>query len=130
MKKNRMMRVSALCCLAAGMILSPAGQMHTQAVEAFATVQGSVMNGTTTDLLKLGTKEGNMEIKLDSSTDASGCKVLLHGYEVSVSVAHGPDGYLHAVTIVSGSKAETISLDTSKYSTVSGTISEKSKDGI
>ncbi|MDE7247635.1 MAG: hypothetical protein K2N43_07085 [Lachnospiraceae bacterium] len=130
MKKKRIMKISALCCLAAGMILSPAGQMNAQAVEAFATVQGSVMKGTTTDLLKLATKEGNMEIKLDSSTDASGCKVLLPGYNVSVSVAHGSDEYLHAVTITSGLKSETISLDTSKYSTVSGTISEKSKDGI
>lgn len=130
MKKNRIMRISALCALTAGMVLSPAGQMGVQAAEVIATVQGSVMKGTTTDLLKLATKEGNMEIKLDSSTDASDCKVLLPGYDVSVSVAHGSDEYLHAVRIVSGLKSDMVSLDTSKYSTVSGTISEKSKDGI
>lgn len=130
MKKNRLMKISALCVLTAGMILSPAGQMNAQAVEVVATVQGSVMKGTTTELLKLATKEGNMEIKLDSSTDVSGCKVLLPGYDVSVSVSHGSDAYLHAVRIVSGSKSEVVSLDTSKSSTVSGTISEKSKDGV
>lgn len=130
MKKHKLMKISALCCLTAGIVMSPAQQMGVQAAEIIATVQGSVMKGTTTDILKLATKEGDMEIKLDSSTDASDCKVLLPGYEVSVSVSHGSDAYLHAVKIVSGLKSDMVSLDTSKYSTVSGTISEKSKDGV
>lgn len=130
MKKIRIMKMSALCCLTAGMLLSPAGQMPAQAAEVIATVQGSVMNGTTTEILKLDTKEGNMEIKLDSSTDVSECKVLLPGNKISVSVSHGSDEYLHAVKIVAGLRSDTVSLDTSKSATVTGTISEKSKDGV
>ncbi len=130
MKKHMVMKIFALCGLALGLFMNPLKEMNVQAAEVIATVQGSVMKGTTTDLLKLATKEGNMEIKLDSSTDASGCKVLLPGYDVSVSVSHGSDEYLHAVKIVSGLKANTVSLDMSKSSTVSGTISEKSKDGV
>lgn len=130
MKKNRIGKILALCCLTAGLLLSPAGQMCTQAAEVIATVQGSVMNGTTTEILKLDTKEGNMEIKLDSGTDVSECKVLLPGNKISVSVSHGSDGYLHAVKIVAGLRSDTVSLDTSKSSTVTGTISDKSQNGV
>lgn len=130
MKKSRLKRISALCALTAGMVLSPAGQMNSQAAEVIATVQGSVMNGTTTEILKLDTKEGNMEIKLDSGTDVSECKVLLPGNKISVSVSHGSDEYLHAVKIVAGLRSDTVSLDTSKSSTVTGTITDKSKDGV
>ncbi len=130
MEKHMVMRISALCGLALGIFMSPVRETNVRAAEVIATVQGSVMKGTTTDLLKLATKEGNMEIKLDSSTDASECKVLLPGYDISVSVAQGSDEYLHAVKITSGLRSNMVSLDTSKYSTVSGTISEKSKDGV
>lgn len=130
MKKYGFMRLSALCCLTAGIMVSPAGKMDALASEVIATVQGSVMKGTTTDLLKLATKEGDMEIKLDSNTDASDCKVLLPGNNISVSVSHGSDAYLHAVKIVSGLRSDTVSLDTSKSSTVTGTITEKSRDGV
>ena len=130
MKKDWMIKASALCCLTAGMLLSPAGQMRAQAVEVIATVQGSVMSGTTTEILKLDTKEGNMEIKLDSGTDVSECKVLLPGNKISVSVSHGSDEYLHAVKIVTGLRSDTVSLDTSKSSTVTGTVTDKSKDGV
>lgn len=130
MKKDWRVKASALCCLTAGMLLSPAGQMRAQAVEVIATVQGSVMNGTTTEILKLDTQEGNMEIKLDSGTDVSECKVLLPGNKISVSVSHGSDAYLHAVKIVAGLRSDTVSLDTSKSSTVTGTVTDKSKDGV
>lgn len=130
MKKNRLMKMTALLMLTVGILLNPAGQMNVRAAEVIATVQGSVMKGTTTDILKLSTKEGDMEIKLDGGTDASDCKVLLPGNKISVSVSHGSDGYLHAVKIVSGLQSDTVSLDSSKSATVTGTITEKSKDGI
>lgn len=130
MKKQMIRKISALCCLTLAVFMSPAKQMNARAAEVIATVQGNVMKGTNTEILKLDTKEGNMEIKLDGGTDVSDCKVLLPGNQISVSVSHGSDGYLHAVKIVSGLHSDTVSLDTSKSSTVTGTITEKSKDGV
>lgn len=130
MKKQMIRKISALCCLTLAVFMSPAKQMNARAAEVIATVQGNVMKGTNTEILKLDTKEGNMEIKLDGGTDVSDCKVLLPGNQISVSVSHGSDGYLHAVKIVSGPHSDTVSLDTSKSSTVTGTITEKSKDGV
>lgn len=117
-------------CLAAGVFLTPVNQMEVRAEETIATVQGSVMSGTTTELLHLATKEGNMEIKMDGSTDASDCKVILPGTSISVSVSHGSDGYLHAVRITSGTKEEAFTLDASTNATVIGTIGEKSTDSV
>ena len=131
MKKNILLKkVCAMACLVLGILVVPSNRMNVQAAEVIATVQGSVMSGTTTDLLKLATKEGNMEIKLDSGTDASACKILLPGSNINVSVSHGSDGYLHAVKITTGALASTVTLDTSSSATVTGTISEKSKDDV
>lgn len=117
-------------CLAFGILSSPAEANTVHAAEVIATVQGSVMAGTTTELLKLSTKEGNMEIKLDGGTDASACKILLPGSNINVSVSHGSDGYLHAVKITSGAQAAAVTLDSSSSATVTGTISEKSKGDV
>lgn len=131
MKKYRILKkVCAIACLALGILIAPIGRMKVQAAEVIATVQGSVMSGTTTDLLKLATKEGNMEIKLDSGTDASACKVLLPGSNIYVAVSHESDGYLHAVRITSGVQKSTVTLDTSSSATVTGTISDKSQGDV
>lgn len=130
MKKRAFTKFCVMFCLVFGILMIMPDQMKVQAAETIATVQGSVMAGTTNDLLKLSTKEGNMEIKIDSSTDASGCKVLLPGKSIYVSVSHGSDGYLHAVKITSGAQSQSITLDSSTNATVTGTISEKSKDDI
>ena len=124
--KKHMMKLCMAACLVSGILLSPAEKFTSQAAEVIATVKGSVMAGTTTELLKLSTKEGNMEIKLDSGTDASACKILLPGSSISVSVSHGNDGYLHAVKITSAAQAADVTLDSSSSATVTGTISEKS----
>ena len=105
MKKHTVTKFCIMLCLAFGVLMSAPNQMRVQAAEVIATVQGSVMAGTTNDLLKLSTKEGNMEIKIDSGTDASACKVLLPGKNIYVSVSHGSDGYLHAVRITSGAQS-------------------------
>ncbi len=130
MKKHVRTKLRFMLCLALGILVVLPARMKVQAVEAYATVQGSVMAGTTSDLLKLSTQEGMMEIKIDKGTDASGCKVLLPGRNVGVSVNHGTDGYLHAVTITAGTQTQSVTLDSSTNLTVTGTINEKSDDSI
>ena len=130
MKRNRILKLCMAVCLALTLVLAPAGSSMVQAAEVIATVEGTIMSGTTSDILKLSTKEGNMEIKLDSTTDTSECKILLPGNKISVSVAHGSDEYLHAVKIGGDSKIPSITYDSSTTATVTGTIGEKTKGDI
>lgn len=130
MKRGRIVKVIMAFSLILGMTLLPVNQSKVQAAEVIATVKGTVMSGTTDELLKLSTEDGKMEIKLDSETDTSTCKILLPGTGISVSVSHGSDGYLHAVKISGDTKTPTISVDSSSTATVTGTIGEKTKDDI
>ena len=77
MRKNKLAKGWITACLIAGVTLAPFSGVRVQAAEVIATVSGTVRSGTTAELLLLSTKEGNMEIKIDSGTDASACKVLL-----------------------------------------------------
>lgn len=129
MKNKKFFQLCTTLCLSLGLTLTPASLSQVQAAEVIATVEGTVMSGTTSELLKLSTKEGNMEIKLDSNTDASACKVLLPDKKIFVSVCHGNDEYLHAVKITSGTPTQTVTLDSST-TTVTGKITDKSKDDI
>ena len=130
MKKRMIAKLSLVSCLVLGMMASPQSRLTAQAEEVMATVQGSVMTGTTTSLLKLSTREGNMEIKLDSTTDTTACKILLVGKDISVSVSHGSDGYLHAVKITSGAQDASVTLDSSTNVYVTGTIGDKSSEDL
>ena len=130
MKKYRIASLGISACLVFGAVMLPAARMEVQAVEVMATVSGTVKSGTTSDLLLLTTNDGVMEIKIDSSTDTSECKMLLPNSKISVSVAHGNDGYLHAVKISGATQVAGVSLDFSTSATVTGTIQEKSKDDI
>lgn len=130
MKEYRIVKIYMAICLAVGMIMIPSGQLKVQAAEATATVQGTVLSGTTSEVLCLSTNEGKMEIKLDSETDASACKILLPDTKINVSVSHGSDGYLHAVKITSDTQTPTVTLDSSTTATVTGKIGEKSKGDI
>ena len=91
-----------------------------------STVTGKVKEKTTDEILYLDTTGGEMEIKLDSSTNLSGCRVIVAGDTVTVSVARGTDAYMHALSITSGSVANTTSSTTSGTSgtseTPSGTV--------
>lgn len=130
MKKRRIIKFLLDLCLAIGMVMMPLNEMEAQAQEVIATVEGTVLSETTQELLHLSTKEGKMEIKLDSSTDASGCKLLLTGEKINVSVSHGSDGYLHAVKITSSTKTPGITIDSSTSVTVTGIINAKSNSEI
>ncbi len=130
MKKYGIVKICLAICLVAGMILVPANLMEADAEEVIATVEGTVLSETTHELLQLSTKEGKMEIKLDSKTDTGGCKMLLTGEKISVSVSHGFDGYLHAVKINSITDAKRVSLDSATTAVVTGTVDAKSNGDI
>ncbi len=130
MKKYRIASLGISACLVFGTAMLPEALMEVQAVEVMATVSGTVKSGTTSDLLLLSTSDGLMEIKIDSSTDTSECKMLLPNSKISVSVAHGNDEYLHAVKISGATQVAGVSLDFSSSATVTGTIQDKSKSDL
>ena len=71
-----------------------------------------------------------MEIKIDSSTDVSEARILLPQTKLSVAISHGSDGYWHATKITYNGAAVGITIDTSKTSTVTGTISDKTNGDV
>ncbi len=130
MKKHRIVQWCMALCMALGLLILPMARMDAQAAEVIATVRGTVMKGTTSQLMYLDTSSGKMEVKIDGSTDTSGCKFLLPGKVISVSLSHGSDGYLHAVKITADAQDSSVSLDTSSVSTVTGTLNDKTKNDI
>ncbi|HJA91724.1 MAG TPA: hypothetical protein H9717_01155 [Candidatus Eisenbergiella merdipullorum] len=127
-KKSRKMVLSA--CLILLLALLPSGALQIRAAEVIATVYGTILSGTTEDLLLLSTAQGRMEIKLDPETDASACKVLLPGREIYVAVTYGSDGYLHAAKITTGKTAENSTIDHSTSVTVTGEIGDKTTEDM
>lgn len=111
--KRKLAAIGMAFCLMTGTV--SAMGIEAAAAEA-ATVTGTVRSGTTSDLLLLSTKEGNMEIKLDSGTDTSGCKFLLPGSQISVTVTHGSDEYLHATKLSGSTTVTGVTVDTSNVS--------------
>ena len=130
MKKNRISCLCAAVCAAFGLMILPMANMKVQAAEIIATVQGKVMEGTTSKLLYLDTSDGKMEIKIDAETNTSDCKLLLPKKSISVSLSHGSDGYLHAVTISEDLRTSTVSVDMDKVSTVTGTVNSKTTEDV
>ena len=66
MRRCGMTKLWVTICLIFVMIMAPGNGLEAQAVEILATVHGTVLSGTNAGLLKLSTKEGYMEIKIDS----------------------------------------------------------------
>ena len=132
MKKNRIACLCAAGCVAFGLMLLPVAgmSMEVQAAEIIATVQGKVMEGTTSQLLLLDTSDGRMEIKIDAESNTSGCKILLPSKSISVSLSHGSDGYLHAVTISDDLKSPAVAIDMDTASTVTGTVNSKTTEDV
>lgn len=128
-KYKRSAKICMTALAACGMLLAPA-RMEVQAEEVIATVQGKVMEGTTAKLLYLDTSDGKMEIKIDDGTSTGNCKMLLPDKKISVSVANGNDGYLHAVSISENGENPSVSLDTSKVSNVVGTVNDKTTEEV
>lgn len=94
-------------------------------------VKGIVTKDTTAELLQLNTSGGLMKIKVDASTDLSGCKALVTGREVAVGWVRGNDAYLHATKIVGVRKAENAaSVDTASAVTVQGSVMSDTTENI
>lgn len=129
MRKCRIVQKCMAVCLALGLLIIAGDPLTVRAEEAI-TVQGTVQSGTTSELLLLSTDGGRMEIKLDSGTDTSACKILLPGKKISVSVVHGSDEYLHATKITTDAPTASLTIDTTTATTVTGTISDKTKGDV
>ena len=130
MKKGRKMTAALLVSLMLLTAFLPAGALQVRAAEVIATVYGTVLSGTTEDVLLLSTAQGRMEIKLDSNTDASACKVLFPGREIYVDVTYGSDAWLHAAKITTSTPAEASTIDYSTSVTVTGKIGDKTREDI
>lgn len=130
MNKNRIMKIAMAVCLLFGAFLLPAGSIRAEAAEVIATVEGTIGSKTTASLLYLSTAQGVMEIKLDSTTDTSDCRVLLAGRKITVAVTGGTDGYLHAAKLSSTEQTSNVSIDTSATAVVTGTLGTKTTESL
>ena len=130
MRKGGIATKAGVIVLALAPFLIPQNSLKAQAAEVMATVYGTVSEGTTAELLLLSTQQGKMEIKLDAGTDTSSCKILLPGKQVYVSVSRGSDAYLHAVKITNDSPVDAAAIDYSTSVTVTGKLSEKTKEDL
>lgn len=128
MKKWVKGKITLMLCMAAVLFLTPV--MQTRVYAAETVVQGTVASGTTSGLLLLTTKDGKMEIKMDSNTDVSEARILLPGTKLSVTISYGSDAYWHAVKLSSKGQTNTVTVDNGKTSTVTGTINEKTTGDV
>jgi hypothetical protein len=119
--RKRIIGITAALCLVISMFLSPAASFLANA-ETGTKVSGTVSSDSTDSLLRLKTSNGIMEIKIDSSTDTSECKVLLVGDTVYATVYRGSDAYMHASKISNGDDQTNATVDTAHTATVDGTI--------
>ena len=109
-----------------------------------STVTGTVGDATTDDMLVLKTSSGDMQIKIEPTTDMSGCNILVAGKTVTVVCSRGSDAFNHALSINSGTTATATTSQASTSSStstsqtseapantiaVTGTPSDKSKPG-
>lgn len=110
-----------------------------------SNVTGTVDKKTTDEMLYLDTEQGEMVIKLDKSTDLSGCSLLVIEGKYTVRCVRGSDAVMHALSI-SDATAELVPApvraDASRYAdsqttavnatgetrTVSGTVKESTNE--
>lgn len=64
-----------------------------------STVIGTVNKKTTEEILFLDTEQGEMELKLDKTTDMSGCSLLVVAGKYSVRCVRGSDAVMHVLSI-------------------------------
>ena len=57
MKLGKYAKLCLTAALVCGMVILPLNRIEAQAAEIIATVHGTVASGTTSDLLRLSTKE-------------------------------------------------------------------------
>lgn len=86
------------------------------------TVTGKVMEGSDQSTLILDCNGSKFNIRLDKSSNFTGCRIIHKDKLLSVTVAGASDGYLHAVNITAAESS------TSSSSTITG-VPEKTPDG-
>lgn len=64
-----------------------------------STVIGTVNKKTTDEMLYLDTDQGVMELKIDQTTDMSGCSLLVVAGKYSVRCARGSDAVMHVLSV-------------------------------
>lgn len=123
-------KICMAACMALVLAILPINHFKVQADEIIATVEGTILTGTTAELLKLSTKSGNMEIKMDNGTDTSAYKTLVPSKKIKVAVSRNKDGTLRAAQITSAEQTDAVTLDLSTKTTVTGTLGEKTTGQI
>ncbi len=64
-----------------------------------STVIGTVNEKTTEELLYVNIEQGEMQIKMDKTTDLSGCSLLVVGGKYSIRCVRGSDAFMHALSV-------------------------------
>jgi len=130
MKRYLFRAASFLFGVAAAAGIMTIGKTDVLAAEMI-TLTGTVAKGTTADTLYLyNSSNGTYELKIDSNTNFSACKVLTVGKKVTVSMYRGDDANMHASAVASNEQSVGVSVDTSNKSTVTGKILDKSSDDL
>lgn len=106
-------------------------------MDKISTVSGTLNKNTTADVLHLDTVHGEMELKLDPTTDMSGCSVLVVSGNYTIRCVRGSDAYMHAVSISDGGSGASYSSQDGQNvvtnvsgttRTVSGTVTDSTED--
>ena len=94
------------------------------------TVSGTIGDKTTEELIYLKTNQGEMQIKLDPTTNLSGTPFLVLGKTYEITCARGSDAYMHAVTISDKAAATGQLGNNSAYMSVTGTVKDSTKETL
>ncbi|MDO4293469.1 MAG: hypothetical protein Q4C65_09630 [Eubacteriales bacterium] len=101
-----------------------------------AVINGKLNSNTKDNDLHFDTPQGEMVIKLDSTTSMGGCAFLVIGGSYSVTCGRGSDAYMHAISIADAAAASSgtpssgsLNGDNSAYMSVSGTVSDRTTNG-
>ncbi len=89
-------------------------------------VSGTAASNSTSSLLYLNTKSGQMKIKLDASTDGSEARTIVTGNKYYVAYYRGSDAYLHAGKISAAAATNSDqSINSSVTIDVNGTVASQ-----
>lgn len=129
---RQILTAGAAVLLAAALAVAPGsgvGGVRVEAATSTVRVTGTVESGTTDTTLYLKLKDGSgvMQIRMDSDTDRSQCRLLIVGADVTADVYRGSDAYMHASRLLSGIVATT---DSSDSTTVTGTVAAGTTDTL
>ncbi len=86
------------------------------------TVSGVVKDNSTEEMIYLDTTGGEMQIKIDPTTDFTGTKLMVAGKTITVVCSRGSDAYMHAVSISDNSTTQSSTAAVSTSSTPENTI--------